>query len=218
MPGPHCYEYPRPAVTVDLVAFRVRDGRLETLLIRRARDPFAGRWAIPGGFLDMDETAQAGARREFREETTLDPPTLVEFLGAFDAPDRDPRGRTISLAHVGLMPPGTPDPAGADDAAEAAWREVDALEPPELAFDHAAILEAARSRLAAILKEDDGRWLDLLDSPFDLDAVASTLRALGLPQGAESWLEAAVRAGRVVTLEGGRHRRKDGSAPPWRPA
>jgi 8-oxo-dGTP diphosphatase len=209
MPGPHCYEYPRPAVTVDLVAFRVRDGALETLLIKRKHDPFAGRWAIPGGFLDMDETAEAGARREFREETTLEPPAKLTFVGAFDAPDRDPRGRTISLAHLGLLPPGTPVPAGADDAAEAAWLEVETLESNDLAFDHPAILEAARFRLTALLKEDDRRPLELLDRTFDPEAVRAVFLAVaGHARRAAPWLKSAEIQGFLAPTKGGRFRRR----------
>src|SRR5689334_8829310 len=121
MPGPYCYEYPRPAVTVDLVVFALEGQGLRTLLIRRGKDPFAGRWALPGGFLDIDEPIEAAARREFREETGLDAPEVVEFLGAFGDPGRDPRGRTISLAHVAALRGPVPPPTGGDDASAAAW-------------------------------------------------------------------------------------------------
>src|SRR4051812_48945169 len=100
MPPPYCYDYPRPAVTVDLAAFALRDAGLRVLLVRRKHEPFAGRWAFPGGFLELDEPIEAAALRELREETGFEVPGPVELIGVFGAPGRDPRGRTISLAHA----------------------------------------------------------------------------------------------------------------------
>jgi 8-oxo-dGTP diphosphatase len=148
MPPPYCYDYPRPAVTVDLVAF-ARDGeRLKVLLIRRKHEPFAGRWALPGGFLDVDEPIEAGARRELKEETGLEVGE-VAFLGVYGDPGRDPRGRTISLVYVATIPGPPPTATGGDDAEKAAW--LDAAEQAEsgaLAFDHCRILEDAIRRVS----------------------------------------------------------------------
>lgn len=144
---PYCYDYPRPAVTVDLIVFCRESSSCRVLLIRRRHDPFAGRFAIPGGFLDGDERAEAGARRELREETGLALAGPVAFLGHYDDPNRDPRGRTIGLAFVAVVDGPPPEVAGGDDAAEAFWVALDAIEPTDLAFDHAAILDDARDWL-----------------------------------------------------------------------
>lgn len=144
MSYPHCYEYPRPAVTVDLLVFARSDQTTEVrwrvLLVRRRRPPFAGLWAVPGGFLDMDEKAADAARRELREETGLDDAGPIAFLGVYDDLDRDPRGRTISLAFVARLEGPLQPVRGGDDAAEAAWVDPLALEEEDLAFDHAKIL------------------------------------------------------------------------------
>jgi 8-oxo-dGTP diphosphatase len=146
----YTYRYPRPAVAVDIVVLRRPEGRAlsqtEILLIRRGRAPFRGKWALPGGFVEMDEDLPDAARRELREETGLAATRLVE-LGAFGRPGRDPRGRVISVVFVATVPLSKSRARAADDAAEAAWFSLDS--PPPLAFDHAEILARARGRLAA---------------------------------------------------------------------
>ncbi len=137
----YCYEYPRPSVTVDIVIV-TREPRPRVLLIRRKNDPFAGAWALPGGFIDMDETLEASARRELREETGVETAELVQ-LYTFGDPGRDPRGRTISVAYLARVDPNEVRPVAADDAAEVGWFPLDA--PPRLAFDHAQILTRARA-------------------------------------------------------------------------
>lgn len=145
-PALHCYEFPRPAVAVDLVVTRTVTGKRgksrEVLLIRRTNDPFAGAWALPGGFLEMEETLAAAAGRELMEETAVKARRLVP-LGAFSRVDRDPRGRVISFAYWSEVPPQTPHQAG-DDAAAAKWFPVRKL--PCLAFDHNEIIAAARKQ------------------------------------------------------------------------
>lgn len=135
------YDYPRPSVTVDIVIV-TREERPRVLLIRRKNEPFRGMWAIPGGFVDMDEPLEAAARRELREETGIQAPRRLEQLATFGDPGRDPRGRTISVAYLALVDPRKVRPHAADDAAEAGWHRLD--RPPKLAFDHAKILAAAR--------------------------------------------------------------------------
>jgi 8-oxo-dGTP diphosphatase len=140
-----CYDYPRPAVTVDVLIVTPGPER-RVLLIRRKHDPFAGMWALPGGFVDMDEALDAAARRELEEETGVRAGHL-EQLQAFGDPGRDPRGRTISIAYLAVIDEEAVKPRAADDAAETAWHSL--ASPPPLAFDHAEILVRARERLKA---------------------------------------------------------------------
>jgi 8-oxo-dGTP diphosphatase len=136
---PYCYDYPRPSVTVDVVLL-YRDGaRTEALLIKRGRAPFKGAWALPGGFVDQDESLEQAAVRELKEETGLDGIRL-EQLGAFGDPGRDPRGHTVSVVFVAQLD-SRAEAAGADDATEARWHS--ASRPPRLAFDHKKILRQA---------------------------------------------------------------------------
>jgi len=140
----YTYEHPRPAVTVDAVVF-AREGRAwRVLLVRRGQPPFEGKWALPGGFVEMDETLAESAARELAEETGLGGVEL-EQLHAFGDPGRDPRGRTVSVVHWGVVEHGLPEVKGDDDADEAVWHAVEAL--PELAFDHEEILRLAIERL-----------------------------------------------------------------------
>lgn len=144
---PYCYDYPRPAVTVDLIAFARQGDAWRVLLVRRGHEPFAGKLALPGGFLDMNELAEDGARRELFEETGLEHPGAITFLGYYDDPNRDPRGRTIGLAFVAILDGPPPTVAGGDDAAEALWIAPGPIEPAALAFDHTRILADARGWL-----------------------------------------------------------------------
>ncbi|SDE02290.1 NUDIX hydrolase [Glycomyces harbinensis] len=141
-------DYPVFAVTVDLVVLTVRDGGLHVLLVRRGLEPHLDRWALPGGFVHADEELAAAARRELAEETGLaEPGGHLEQLASYGAPDRDPRGRVVTIAYLALVPD-LPIPTAGTDAAEAEWRPVGAL---GLAFDHDRILadgvERARSKL-----------------------------------------------------------------------
>lgn len=139
-----CYPYPRPAVTVDVVIV-TREPRPRVLLIRRKHEPFTGHWAIPGGFVDMDEPLEDAARRELHEETGVRTRKL-EQLGTFGDPERDPRGRTISVVYLAQVDAERIHPEANDDAAEVGWFLL-SRPPAELAFDHAQILAAARARL-----------------------------------------------------------------------
>lgn len=144
----HCYQYPHPAVTTDVVVFTIRDDRLQLLLIRRGGEPFKGMWALPGGFLEIDEDLDQCAARELEEETGLTE-VYLEQLYTFGKPQRDPRERVISVAYYALISSQKVRLQAASDAAEAAWFSVSDL--PPLAFDHQEIIRAAHSRLAAKL-------------------------------------------------------------------
>ncbi|CAN5370755.1 NUDIX domain-containing protein [soil metagenome] len=160
------YEYPRPAVTVDVVLFAVRGTELSVLLIRRKHAPFRGSWALPGGFVDESESLEHAAARELEEETTVTG-VRIEQLGAFGDPGRDPRGHTVSVAFWSFLHT-APRAAASDDAAEAQWMPLSSIaltdEPPvsgrgkaatkrgsrglaELAFDHRTIINTALQRL-----------------------------------------------------------------------
>jgi len=136
-------DYPIINVTVDVVLLTERDGIHWVLLIQRARPPYAGAWAFPGGFVDADEDAETAARRELHEETGLLLDVPLEQLHTYTAPERDPRGRTISIAHLARVTD-LPDPTAGDDAADVRWFRVDDL--PPLAFDHAQVMADALAR------------------------------------------------------------------------
>lgn len=165
---PFTYEYPRPAVTVDVVLFAARGAELSVLLIRRGGAPFRGSWALPGGFVEEHESLERAAARELQEETSVSGLRL-EQLGAFGDPGRDPRGHTVSVAYWAFLHT-PPRATAADDAAEVQWMPLSALaladEPPsptgrgkatskrrnsrglaQLAFDHKHIINLARQRL-----------------------------------------------------------------------
>jgi 8-oxo-dGTP diphosphatase len=145
-------EYPVFYVTVDVVALTIRDDTLFALVVQRAGEPFKGRWALPGGFVDPDEGLYDAASRELAEETGLGPGARrLEQLASYGDPGRDPRGRVVSVAWLAVVP-GAAAPEAGSDAARAEWRPVTSLLGTErLAFDHYTILadgvERARSKL-----------------------------------------------------------------------
>ena len=143
----YTYKYPRPAVTADCIVI-TREAEPKVLLIQRGGEPFKGAWAFPGGFMDMDETTEQCAIRELEEETGLRVSDIKQ-IGAYSKVDRDPRGRTITIAYLAIID----EPiavTGQDDAANAEWWPVDAL--PPLAFDHDEIMADAMELFNQIQK------------------------------------------------------------------
>ena len=141
---PHTYQYPRAALTVDCVVFGLDEGELKLLLIQRGLEPFQGRWALPGGFVRVEETLDEAARRELAEEAGLHN-VFLEQLYTFGAVDRDPRERVVSVAYYALVKLSDHRAKAATDAAEARWFPISDV--PRLAFDHRNILRTALARL-----------------------------------------------------------------------
>ena len=137
------YEYARPALAVDCVVFGL-DSHLKVLLIERGLEPFKGSWALPGGFVEMNESLDEAARRELEEETGVKN-VFLEQLYTFSAPDRDPRDRVVSVGYYALVRLSDHRLQAATDANDAQWFDVRKL--PVLAFDHAEILRVAKERL-----------------------------------------------------------------------
>ncbi|MDX1516408.1 MAG: NUDIX domain-containing protein [Woeseiaceae bacterium] len=140
----YTYAYPHPAVAVDVVVLCLVDATLSALLVRRKNPPFAGDWALPGGFVDLDESLKHAAWRELKEETGVRAAWL-EQLHTFGHPKRDPRERVISVSYLSLLPADQQSLRASSDAADAGWFGVADL--PALAFDHARILDRALRKL-----------------------------------------------------------------------
>jgi 8-oxo-dGTP diphosphatase len=170
---PFTYPYPHPAVATDIAIFTLRGADLCLLLIKRGTDPFAGRWALPGGFLNRTEDLDGCARRELREETGVDTALLLHFAN-FSAPDRDPRERVISVAYLALLPFDEITLKADTDAADAQWFAIGNL--PDLAFDHDLIARTAISALRSRLS-DLSLLLALLPGQFTLSALQSAYEA-----------------------------------------
>lgn len=141
----YTYEYPRPALTVDCIIFGLDESAiLKVLLIERANDPFKNQWALPGGFVDMEENLETAALRELEEETGVKN-VFIEQLYTFGAPARDPRGRVVSVAYYALVNLTQHPVQAASDARNVNWFDINHL--PPLAFDHDEILKVAINRL-----------------------------------------------------------------------
>ena len=133
----YTYKYPKPSVTTDCIITRQKNEKTEVLLIKRKYEPFIDKWALPGGFVEIEEDLLEGAVRELHEETGLKNICLKQFK-TYGKPGRDPRGRTISVVYVGQLPDYNMKVQASDDASMADWFEIDNL--PPLAFDHDLII------------------------------------------------------------------------------
>ncbi len=147
MPEAYTYDYPRPALTADVAVLRLVE-MPEILLIQRKEEPFKNNWALPGGFMEMEETLEETARRELMEETSVRAAELIRF-DTYDKPGRDPRGRTITQVFVMIWKKEMGQPKAGSDAANLQWFALNEL--PELAFDHQQIL----SDVIQMIKEGD---------------------------------------------------------------
>ena len=166
--------YERPSVTVDVVILTVRERRLEVLLIRRRHWPFEGMWAIPGGFVEPNESLEDSARRELQEETGVTD-VYLEQLYTFGDPGRDPRTRVITVVYYALLRADQLHPRAGDDAADAQW--FPAYEHPPLAFDHDKILDYTRQRLRSKL-EYTTIGFQLLAPSFTLSELQEVYEAI----------------------------------------
>ena len=150
--------YERPLLAADIVVIAPEAETLRVLLVQRRYPPFQGRWAIPGGLVEAGEELEQAAARELFEETGIKGVRLHEF-GAFGAPERDPRGRVVSVGYLALVEMRKVQPRAGDDAARVKWFSLQ--RPPALAFDHRRLLRRARVRLREMCRLDPkfGRWV-----------------------------------------------------------
>jgi len=187
----YSYKYPHPSVTTDCVIFGFDGVKLKVLLVERGMAPYKGRWAFPGGFLNMDESAEEGALRELKEETGLEGAYIRQFY-TFSAPQRDPRERVITIAYYALVR--MQEVKGGDDASDARWFALD--EVPPLAFDHDQILRKAEKTLRQqihfepvgfellpekfTIKQLQNLYEAILDMRFDRRNFYNKMRRLGM--------------------------------------
>ena len=170
----YIYKHPHPAVTVDGVVFGLDDADLKLLLIQRKVDPFKGKWALPGGFVQPDEDLEAAVRRELADETGITR-LYLEQLFSFGDPKRDPRERVISVAYYALVKLADHRLRAASDAVDVAWFPV--AELPKLAFDHEKIVEVALRRLKAKVRYEPIGF-ELLPEKFTLGELQRLYEAV----------------------------------------
>ena len=204
---PHTYQYPRAALTVDCVVFGLDEGDLKVLLIERGLEPFKRRWALPGGFVRVDETLDAAARRELQEEAGLTN-VFLEQLYTFGTVDRDPRERVVSVAYYALAKLTEHSAKAATDAANAQWFPVSKV--PKLAFDHANILGTAVERLKGKVRYQPIGF-ELLPPKFTLSQLQHLYEAvLGTELDKRNFRKKVLSFGLLVPLKEtqmlGRHR------------
>src|ERR1051325_4822473 len=204
---PHSYQYPRAALTVDCVVFGLDESELKVLLIERGLEPFKGKWALPGGFVRVDETLDDAARRELEEEAGLKN-VFLEQLYTFGALHRDPRERVVSVAHYALVKLAAHATRAATDAADARWFPIS--KTPKLAFDHGEILATALERLKGKVRYQPIGF-ELLSSKFTLSDLQHLYEAvLGMELDKRNFRKKVLGFGLLVPLKekkmNGRHR------------
>src|SRR6266446_3256006 len=224
---PHTYQYPRAALTVDCVVFGFDEGELKVLLIQRALEPFKNRWALPGGFVRVEETLDEAARRELAEEAGLKD-VFLEQLYTFGVVDRDPRERVVSVAYYALVKQAAYETKAATDAADARWFPISKV--PKLAFDHAEILATALSRLKGKVRYQPIGF-ELLPPKFTLSQLQHLYEAvIGTQLDKRNFRKKVLGFGLLAPLKemlrAGRHRpaqlfrfdaKKNNWAGRWRP-
>ncbi len=187
----------RILVTADAVAVRCPpDAGLQVLLIKRANAPFKGSWALPGGFVEQHEDLPDACARELREETGIEAAVMAQ-IGAWGNPERDPRGRTLTVAYLAVLRPSAVQARAGDDAAEVEWRPADDL--PRLAFDHADIVAAGLRRLAK-LAADTHITFGLLNETFSGDDLRGVLASVRGELVTDQETMAFARQARVVKV------------------
>lgn len=208
-------KFEHPLVAVDIVVCGIRDGYLHVLLVRRGTDPYRGKWALPGGFVLVDEPLDAAALRELREETGVRVPSAyLEQLYTFGGVRRDPRGRVISVTYLVLVDAAGIEPRGGSDAAAAAWHLMDTL--PALAFDHAAILSYALQRLRYKLEYTNVAYA-VLPETFALSELQAAYEAiLGKPLDKRNFRKKIVGLGFVKPTQQWRRPEQGRPAQLWR--
>ena len=215
------YKFPRPALTVDCAVFGLDDQDLKVLLIQRDLEPFAGKWALPGGFVHEEESLEEAARRELAEETGLTR-VFLEQLYTFGDPGRDPRERVVTVAYFALVNIRDHKVRASTDARNAAWFAVTDL--PSLAFDHDLILETARQRLRGklsyqpigfellprkfTLSQLQRLYEIILEKPLDKRNFRRKILGMGLLQETdEIEQDVAHRAARLYSFDEAKYRR-----------
>ena len=200
--GTYTYEYPRPSVTSDCVIFGYDAQGLSVLLIERGLEPFKGCWAFPGGFMQMDEDAETCARRELEEETGLKD-VKVEQFATFSDVNRDPRGRTVTVAHFALVKKS--EVKGADDAAQARWFPIESV--PALAFDHDRILRVALKELRLKIHFEPVGF-DLMPEVFTMPQLQGLYEAvLGVKFDRRNFASKMLKLGILTQVDDGTIRR-----------
>lgn len=195
---PYTYSHPRPALTVDMVVFGYDGTTLHLLLVKRGYSPFKGHWALPGGFVRLDETLEEAARRELEEETGLTR-VYLEQLYTFGATDRDPRERVVSVAYFALVKPADHQAHAGSDASLAAFLPIDEL--PKLAFDHDTIVSVALERLRGKVRYQPIGF-ELLPQKFPLRQLQSLYEViLGTPLDKRNFRKKVLAMGLLQELD-----------------